>query len=437
VCIFTWPSSGRSPALRGASTEWRSCSSTSTISSGSTTRSGTLPGDRLLLRFAERLQGCLRSSDTVARLAAADGSTVARLGGDEFTILLSHIESRGDAVRVAERILEALATPFELNGHEVVVDSSIGIAIFPDDSDEPQSLLMHADAAMYEAKARGRAGFQIYREDLNEKNLERLTLEGELRKAIERQQLRLLFQPQLDLHTDMVVAAEALLRWHHPERGCLLPARFIPLAEEAGLMASIGEWVLRASCRQARTWLERDLKEIRVAVNISRRQLWRPDFVDRVAQILAETGLPARLLELEIEESIAMSDPGAIMDTLFRLRAMGVQLTLDDFGTGYSSLNHLKAFPLDRLKIDGSFIRDVVRNAEDAEIVHAIIALAHRLDFAVVAESVETDEQLALLCFHHCDQAQGFLLSPPLPAEEITAWLEARESLDERQARPA
>jgi diguanylate cyclase (GGDEF)-like protein/PAS domain S-box-containing protein len=399
---------------------------------------GHATGDRLLLRFAERLQSCLRSGDTVTRLDAAEGSTVARLGGDEFTILLSHIESRDDAIKVAERILEALTTPFDLNGHEIVVDSSMGIAVFPDDGEEPQSLLMHADAAMYEAKAQGRAGFQTYRQELDGKNLERLTLEGDLRKAIEREQLHLLFQPQLDLRTDEVVSVEALLRWRHPGRGCLLPGAFIPLAEETGLMVPIGDWVLRSSCRQARTWLERGLKEVKVAVNISRRQLWRPDFVDRVARILAETGLPARLLELEITESIALADPDAIVDTLSRLRSMGVQLTLDDFGTGYSSLNHLKAFPLDRLKIDGSFIREVARNAADAEIVHAIIALAHKLKFAVVAESVESDEQLAMLCFHHCDQAQGLLISPPLPADEITAWLEARRSREEGlQALPA
>jgi diguanylate cyclase (GGDEF)-like protein/PAS domain S-box-containing protein len=389
---------------------------------------GHAKGDHLLQIFAERLAHGVRRSDTVSRGDRfGEGSTVARLGGDEFTILLRRIESSDDAARVASRILEALSAPFDLGSREVVVDASIGIALYPEDGRNADGLLMHADLAMYHAKSRGRANFQFYHQDLNVKAMERLWLESELRRALMLAQLTLEFQPQLDLASGQVIGVEALLRWHHPERGRIPPDKFIPLAEESGLIGPIGAWVLSSACAQAKAWLDQGLGEIRVAVNISSEQLRQPHFVDQVAQALAETGLPPRLLELEITESTAMAEPEIMVLRLTELKRMGVDLAIDDFGTGYSSLAYLQRFPLDRLKIDRSFVRHVVSSTNDAGIVTAIIAMAHQLSFEVVAEGVETDDQLAFLRAHGCDQVQGYLASPPLTAERFVAWLRCRD----------
>jgi len=388
---------------------------------------GHAKGDHLLRSFAERLAHGVRRSDTVARDWPGEASTVARLGGDEFTILLRQIESGDDAARVAARILEALSAPFDLGGHEVVVDASIGIALYPDDGRNADGLLMHADLAMYDAKARGRANYQFYHRDLNAKAMERLWLESELRRALTLEHLTLEFQPQLDIASDAVIGVEALLRWHHPERGRIPPDKFIPLAEETGLIGPIGLWVLSSSCAQAKAWLDAGLGEIRVAVNISSEQLRHAHFVDQVAQALADSGLPARLLELEITESTAMAEPEIMVPRLIELKAMGVDLAIDDFGTGYSSLTYLQRFPLDRVKIDRSFVRHVVSSTNDAGIVTAIIAMAHQLSFEVIAEGVETEDQLAFLRAHGCDQIQGYLASPPLTAERFAAWLRSRD----------
>ncbi len=391
---------------------------------------GHAKGDHLLQIFAERLAHGVRRSDTVARGDwQAEESTVARLGGDEFTILLRQIESGEDAARVAGRILEALSAPFDLGGHEVVVDASIGIALYPDDGRNADGLLMHADLAMYHAKARGRANFQFYHRDLNAKAMERLWLESELRRALMLEQLTLEFQPQLDLAADAVIGVEALLRWHHPERGRIPPDKFIPLAEESGLIGPIGVWVLNSACAQAKAWLDQGVGEFRVAVNISSEQLRQAQFVDQVAQALADSGLPPRLLELEITESTAMADPEIMVPRLTELKGMGVDLAIDDFGTGYSSLTYLQRFPLDRLKIDRSFVRHVVSSTNDAGIVTAIIAMAHQLSFEVIAEGVETEDQLAFLRAHGCDQVQGYLASPPLTAERFVAWLRNRDPM--------
>jgi EAL domain-containing protein (putative c-di-GMP-specific phosphodiesterase class I) len=285
---------------------------------------------------------------------------------------------------------------------------------------------MHADLAMYHAKSRGRANFQFYHPDLNAKAMERLWLESELRRALTLGQLALEFQPQLDLLSDQVIGVEALLRWHHPERGRIPPDKFIPLAEESGLIGPIGAWVLNSACAQAKAWLEQGFGPIRVAVNISGEQLRHNHFVDQVAQALADSGLPSELLELEITESTAMAEPEIMVLRLTELKRMGVDLAIDDFGTGYSSLAYLQRFPLDRLKIDRSFVRHVVSSANDAGIVTAIIAMAHQLSFEVVAEGVETDDQLAFLRAHKCDQVQGYLASPPLTAERFVAWLRNR-----------
>ena len=392
---------------------------------------GHAKGDHLLEIFADRLAHCVRPSDTVARSDRAgertgERSTVARLGGDEFTILLRRIDNSNDAARVAGRILEGLGAPFDLSGHEVVVDASIGIALYPDDGRNADGLLMHADLAMYHAKSRGRANFQFYHPDLNAKAMERLLLESELRRALTLDQLALEYQPQLDLLSDQVVGVEALLRWHHPERGRIPPDKFIPLAEESGLIGPIGAWVLNCACAQAKAWLDQGFGPIRVAVNISSEQLRHNQFVDQVARALADSGLPAELLELEITESTAMAEPEIMVLRLTELKRMGVDLAIDDFGTGYSSLAYLQRFPLDRLKIDRSFVRHVVSSTNDAGIVTAIIAMAHQLSFEVVAEGVETHDQLAFLRAHQCDQVQGYLASPPLTAERFAAWLRNR-----------
>jgi diguanylate cyclase (GGDEF)-like protein/PAS domain S-box-containing protein len=388
---------------------------------------GHAKGDHLLEIFADRLAQCVRPSDTVARGdRQGDRSTVARLGGDEFTILLRRIDNSNDAARVASRILEALGAPFELSGHEVVVDASIGIALYPDDGRNADGLLMHADLAMYHAKSRGRANFQFYHPDLNAKAMERLWLESELRRALTLGQLALEFQPQLDLRSDQVIGVEALLRWHHPERGRIPPEKFIPLAEESGLIGPIGAWVLSSACTQAKAWLDQGFGPIRIAVNISSEQLRHVHFVDQVAQALADSGLPPQLLELEITESTAMAEPEIMVLRLTELKRMGIDLAIDDFGTGYSSLAYLQRFPLDRLKIDRSFVRHVVSSANDAGIVTAIIAMAHQLSFEVIAEGVETDDQLTFLRTHRCDQVQGYLASPPLTAERFVTWLRNR-----------
>jgi diguanylate cyclase (GGDEF)-like protein/PAS domain S-box-containing protein len=389
---------------------------------------GHAKGDHLLHIFAERLAHGVRRGDTVARGdRQGEGSTVARLGGDEFTILLRRIDGSADAARVAGRILEALNAPFDLGGHEVVVDASIGIALYPEDGRNAEGLLMHADLAMYHAKARGRANFQFYHQDLNAKAMERLWLESELRRALALEQLSLEFQPQLDLASDRITGVEALLRWQHPERGQIPPDTFIPLAEESGLIGAIGAWVLHTACQQAKTWLDEGLGEISVAVNISGEQLRQAHFVDQVAGALADSGLPPGMLELEITESTAMAEPEIMVSRLTELKRMGIDLSIDDFGTGYSSLAYLQRFPVDRLKVDRSFVCHVVSSANDAGIVTAMIAMAHQLSFEIIAEGVETEDQLAFLRTHACDEVQGYLISPPLSAEHFAAWLRGRD----------
>jgi diguanylate cyclase (GGDEF)-like protein/PAS domain S-box-containing protein len=387
---------------------------------------GHASGDRLLETFAERLAGCLRSGDTIARIGLSGGSsTVARLGGDEFTVLLREIHDREDAAHIARRILQAIARPLHLEGHDVVVEASIGVALCPDDAEDSESLLMNADTAMYHAKAQGRANFQFYHADMNAKALEWLTLEAQLHKALECDQLRLEFQPQVALATNRVIGVEALLRWYHPERGRIPPEEFIALAEESGLIMPIGNWVLRQACAQGRAWLDSGLEPLQIAVNISSRQLRQDDFLEQVACALADHDFPGELLELEITESTAMTEPEATVETLSALRTLGVKIAIDDFGTGHSSLSYLQKFPLDRLKIDRSFTCDMMNNASNAGIVSAIIAMAHQLNFKVIAEGVEDDRQIAFLRAHGCEQIQGYRISPPRDAESFRAWLAA------------
>ena len=379
-------------------------------------------GDLLLQATAERLKSSLRQSDTVSRLEGAEeqGETIARLGGDEFTVLLPEVRRSEDVASVAERIQATLSQPLVLGGHEVFITPSIGIAIFPEDGDDSETLLKNADMAMYLAKRQGRNLYRFFDATLNEVALKRLTMENQLRKAIEQNDLSLHYQPQLDLPSGRISGVEALLRWHSPVLGSVSPVDFIPLAEETGLIISIGEWVLRTACQQARRWQEQGTGLQRMAVNISVLQFVQPSFPALVARILEETGLAPESLELEITESLLMKDPEGATCTLQALKDLGVQLAIDDFGTGYSSLSRLKQLPLDRLKIDKAFVREVNLQPDDAAIATAVIAMAESMGLKVIAEGVENEAQLRFLKSKNCDEVQGYFLSRPLPVDEAT-----------------
>lgn len=372
-------------------------------------------GDLLLQCAARRLSDCLRESDIVARW-----------GGDEFTIMLSPIACLEDVTKIAKRILAALNVPFHFEDVETYHDTSLhikaslGIALAPYDGEDAETLLKNADAAMYRAKQQGRNNYQLYTPALGAKALERLKLENRLYKALEREEFLLHYQPQVDLKTGQIVGMEALIRWQSPELGLISPYQFIPLAEETGLICPIGEWVLRTACMQNCLWQSLGLPPIRIAVNLSGRQVQQPTLVKVVEQILAETGLEPRYLELEITESIAMHDVEWTISVLQKLQDLGIHISMDDFGTGYSSLSYLKHFPLNTLKIDRSFIRDLMTDTHDAAIIKAVMALGHGLNLKVIAEGVETVEQLDFLYSVQCDGLQGYLFSPPVPAEAAT-----------------
>jgi diguanylate cyclase (GGDEF)-like protein len=372
-------------------------------------------GDLLLKAVAARLHACVRASDAVSWLDTVDSSEqVARLGGDEFTLLLSEVSSSEDAVRVANRILDALSKPLTVGGHEVFTTPSIGIAMFPQDGEDVESLLKHADIAMYYAKHYGKNLYKFYTESMKDAAVRRLTVENYLRKSIERGELTLYYQPQIDLTNGHVSGVEALLRWHNAELGTISPAEFIPLAEETGLIIPIGAWVLRTACAQAKAWQDAGLALPRIAVNISVLQFVQTDFTDFVAQILNETGLSPHALELEITEGLLMKDAEGAIRTLGLLKDQGVQFAIDDFGTGYSSLSYLKRFPIDRLKIDKAFVQEINSNPDDAAIATAVIAMARSMNLGVVAEGVETGAQLNFLKKKCCGEVQGYYLSKPL-----------------------
>jgi diguanylate cyclase (GGDEF)-like protein/PAS domain S-box-containing protein len=383
-------------------------------------------GDRLLQGVAERLRKCLRSSDTVARggepQSAAD--TVARLGGDEFIVSITDLNRGEDAAKVARRILDSLSEPFRLDEHEVVITASIGISVFPADGADVESLLKNADAAMYHAKDSGRNAFQFYSGSMNAAAFQRLALENSLRKALERGELMLYYQPQIDIDTGRIVGAEALIRWRHPDLGLVSPGDFIPLAEETGLILPIGEWVLRTACAQAKAWQEAGYPPLQISVNLSGRQFRQQHIVQTVEQAVRATGFDPRRLEVEITESILMHSAEETVQTLRQLKAMGLRVSVDDFGTGYSSLNYLTRFPIDTLKIDQSFVRDIATDPGDAAITAAIIAMARGLKLDVVAEGVETQDQLTYLRQRGCRLMQGYLFSRPVPAEEFVKQLD-------------
>lgn len=373
-------------------------------------------GDRLLCVVAERLSALLRRSDTISRQ-----------GGDEFIVLLSEIDGPSEAALVAHKLLRALSEPCRFDGEELTVTPSIGIAIAPDDGDDGDTLLKHADLAMYEVKQQGRNNFRFFRQEMTSRMLELLHLENHLRQALKRGELELFYQPQVDLASDRVVAVEALVCWRHPERGLISPADFIPLAEETGLILPLGHWVLREACLQVSEWRRGLWPEMRVAVNLSAVQFKQADLVGQVHSALDNAGVDASALELEVTESLLMRDARATIQTLHMLRSMGVTLAIDDFGTGYSSLAYLKQFPVSTLKIDRSFVRDIHEDAGDVAICEAIIGLARNLHLDVVAEGVETEAQLNWLHAAGCHLVQGFLLGRPLPAAECAARFGGRQ----------
>jgi diguanylate cyclase (GGDEF)-like protein len=362
-------------------------------------------GDRVVVEVGRRLKHAVRDADTVARF-----------GGDEFVVLLPELPNENIAAALAQKILTALFEPMLIQGHELAPACSLGISLYPRDGADGKTLLKNADAALYQAKAMGRGNYQFYSEEMNARTLDRLTLESGLRHAVERGELELKYQPQIELSSGAVVGAEALLRWQPAGQHLVMPDAFITIAEETGLIVPIGEWVLRTACAQQVAWQRAGLPPLRIAVNLSARQFRQPGLDTMVARVLEETGCRADALELEITESVLMDRPDSAALTLQRLSDMGVQLAIDDFGTGYSSLSYLKRFPINALKIDRSFVSDISANADDGAIASAVIALAHSMGLTVVAEGVETSQQRDFLRQMKCDQAQGFYFSEPMSA---------------------
>lgn len=381
---------------------------------------GHTTGDILLRLVARRIEHSLRSSDVVSRALpeTEENFNLARLGGDEFTVLLADLQHPDDALIVADRIRQELSQPIQLHEHRLIVTPSIGISLYPKDGEDIVSLLKSADMAMYFAKSTGRNNVQFFQGSMNEDALLRMNLENELRCALERQEMSLHYQPQVDLASGTLTGFEALLRWHNFTLGHVPPLDFIPIAEESGLIIPIGEWVLRTACKQVRSWQDAGMEIGRIAVNVSGRQFMHEDFPELVAKILQETGLAPAVLELEITESILMKTAHDAVGILRRLKAVGVQLAIDDFGTGYSSLSYLKQFPIDCLKIDRSFVTDITTDPDDQAIAGAIVAMAENMHLHVIAEGVETIAQMEFLQRVKCNEAQGYYISRPMTAAD-------------------
>ncbi|MBW2383832.1 MAG: EAL domain-containing protein [Deltaproteobacteria bacterium] len=402
---------------------------------------GHATGDRLLEQVAERLVGCVRGSDQVARpedegtgeAGCEPTATVSRQGGDEFTVLLTGIHSGHDASRVAARILHALEEPFSLPERDLVIGASIGIAVAPHDGSDAETLIKHADTAMYHAKENGRNDYEYFSESMKAAAIEKLTLEGDLRIALEEGQFSLYYQPLIDLDTGHIEGFEALIRWHHPTRGLVPPDAFIGAAEECGLITAIGDWVLHEACRQCAEWRDQGLPSVRVAVNVSSHQFRKGQLLHAVADALSQARLAPQLLEIEVTESSMLDNERAAIDTLERLKELGIHIALDDFGTGYSSLSYLQRLPLNSLKIDRSFIADLDHADNNHSIVTAIITMVHGLGLQVVAEGIERTRQLAMLRAWGCDRGQGYHFSKPKPASEIPQLLRnAQMELEEQ-----
>ncbi|WP_213807752.1 EAL domain-containing protein [Granulicella sp. dw_53] len=384
-------------------------------------------GDMLLKSVSKRILRCVRVSDTVSRQ-----------GGDEFVVLLSEVEKAEDAAITAGRILEAVAEAHSIGGDDLHVTTSIGLSVYPDDGEDAETLIKNADTAMYQAKDNGRQTYRFFKPDMNVRAVERQSIEESLRRALQGQEFALHYQPKVNLRTGEITGAEALIRWTHPIRGPLSPDRFIPIAEDCGLILPIGRWVLREACRQTKAWADAGLPVITIAVNISAIEFRDENFLDGVFNILKETGLDPKLLELELTESVLMKGADSTEMALKTLRKRGIQLAVDDFGTGYSSLSYLRKFSIDALKIDQSFMTQITATPEETTIVTAMISMGRSLKLRIVAEGVETQEQAAFLQAHQCDEAQGYYFSRPLPPERFATLLEARSfQLVEVPALPA
>ena len=375
---------------------------------------GHVIGDKLLQSVARRLMTCVRSSDTVSRQ-----------GGDEFVVLLADVESAKAVRSGATKILSALVEKHSIAEHELNVTLSIGISVFPGDGEDAETLIKNADAAMYHAKENGRNNYQFFKQEMNDQVVERQSLEGSLRQAVARQEFILHYQPKVNLETGAITGAEALIRWLHPVRGLLSPKQFVSIAEDSGLIVPIGQWMLREACRQAQAWQNAGLRPTPVAVNISAVEFRSEEFLENIRDILKDTGLDPRYLEIELTESVLVQDVESTLAVLSALKALGVQLAIDDFGTGYSSLSYLRQCPIDTLKIDQSFVRDIDTDSGDATIVSAVIGMGNSLKLRVSAEGVETREQLAFLQAEHCEEGQGFYFSPPVAAEAFAELLGA------------
>ena len=385
-------------------------------------------GDALLKEVAKRVTHCLRKSDYMVRGAMeTSDNTMARMGGDEFTVLLPNLSHAEDAARVARRIMEALAIPFQIGGGEVFVSASIGIALYPIDGSDVATLIKNSDAAMYHAKNEGRNNYQFFTESMNKEAAAKLSLENDLRKAVSEEQLVLYYQPQIDIATRNIFGVEALIRWRHPQRGLVPPVEFIPLAEERGLIVAISEWVLRTACAQAQAWHQSGLRKITVAVNMASPSFKQENLLQVVTDALEGSGLEAKYLELEVTESIMVHDMKTVLPTLKALKDIGIHLSIDDFGTGYSSLSYLQHFPIDALKIDQTFVSDIDENRGSA-IVRAIIAMSASLNLTVIAEGVETESQAKFLLENGCHKMQGYLFSRPLPVDEMTRLLQQQNT---------
>ncbi|MBL1141244.1 MAG: EAL domain-containing protein [Proteobacteria bacterium] len=369
-------------------------------------------GDQLLVEVANRLKKCTR-----------EGDTVSRLGGDEFTIIMEDLKNTDDVILTADKVLDFMKKPFEINAHEIFVTPSIGITVYPMDEVNAGNLFINADSAMYQAKKSGRNCYRFYKEDMNSHLKVRMNLETKLRRAIERDEFVLYYQPKFNIHNNELIGAEALIRWIDPEEGMISPALFIPLAEETGLIAPITDWVLKKACNQNSEWQKQGYEAIRIAVNLSPKQFNQENIAHRIFNQIICSDLAPKYVELEITEGALVEDVEKSNEILNELKTRGIHISIDDFGTGYSSLSYLKKFPLDTLKIDQSFVRDLMEDSDDAAIVSAIIAMAKSLRFNVIAEGVETAEQLSYLAAHGCHEVQGYFTGRPVPAEEFVQFL--------------
>jgi diguanylate cyclase (GGDEF)-like protein/PAS domain S-box-containing protein len=382
-------------------------------------------GDAFLAEIAARLKALMRRSDTVATNSEdRDEDLIARLGGDEFTVLLTDFKHTLDAAKVAQRIQGEIQKPVVINGREVTSGVSIGIALYPEDGRDVDTIIKNADTAMFHAKSSGRGRYQYYSAEMNASAMAKLALENDLRHAVTRGEFLLHYQPKLDLATNRIVSVEALVRWQHPQRGLVAPGEFIGLAEETGVIVELGAMVIEQACLQFKRWQATGIELESIAVNLSPVQFRRNDLVEHIAKILEATGVPPNRLELEITEGVVMHNEEKSIETMKHLKSLGISLSMDDFGVGYSSLSHLTRFPIDRLKIDRSFISDIPQNVEKAAVVRAIVAMAHSLNLITVAEGVETEEQERFMKAVGCDQFQGYFLSPPVPAPQLELLIE-------------